>query len=43
VEYEAEFNEAEGAVFREDAIQQCLATDLAQPKGPFYICIDCAR
>jgi hypothetical protein len=44
VEYEAEFLEAAGAVFRTESIEACTVARLtAAPEPPFYIGVDWAR
>lgn len=43
VEYEAEFLDSEGRVFRTEAIDQCLVPELSELDGPVHIGIDWAR
>ncbi len=43
VEYEAEFLDTEGTVFRSDAIDQCLTPTIEEHRGPYLIGVDWAR
>ncbi|MEZ0324346.1 MAG: terminase family protein [Fimbriimonas sp.] len=43
VEYEAQFMDSEGAVFRSEAIDQCLTTETEEHRGPYLIGVDWAR